>query len=73
MKPLYHVEFPYGEGGLVVEPPPHRDFRINLEWLAQNADEEEVRRIITGAAIILTNTDERVSAALDTAIVWERG
>ena len=77
MAEIMHVVMPYDleEATLIssMERPPHRSVEESLEWLAlEGTMPGERERIITSTALLLEKGAD-LNAALETAIVWERG
>lgn len=75
MPNVAHVAMPYGEMGPIELEPNTRDLpvAVPLHWLIANATQDEVGRIVVGAAILFDAGAGTISQCLDTAIVWERG
>lgn len=81
MRPVIHkmeLSIPYGlkpEELLIDETSPKADWRKQLQWMVDEAEEGEVPRILRAAVeiYVYNNGFRTIGECLDTAIVWERG
>jgi hypothetical protein len=71
------LELPYGLSvpDLVLDSEHDRgaDMDVELEWLRENAGEEELPRILTSAVLLFHAKAGTIGECLRTAVVWERG
>jgi hypothetical protein len=51
----------------------HSSLSHELNWLTQNATEEELPRILTSALVLHQVRKFPIADCLHTAIIWERG
>lgn len=78
MTPTMSITIPFNmtEEELRLEPY-HQTNRVSLkdelQWLVDNADEEELPHILTSAVCLHHHTDDPIAKCLATAIIWTRG
>jgi hypothetical protein len=77
---LYHVKIPYHLTGQELniehgsEGSSNGNFGAMMQVMIDHYKEDEAKRVITAAALLLEKYPHRTLAeALDTAMVWERG
>lgn len=69
-----HIPFDLGLEDVKLDPAAKNSILSNeLEWLTNNATEEELPRILLSASILHEISGEHVADCLHTAIIWERG
>jgi hypothetical protein len=74
MASVHHVISSYTEQeSWELEPGPYRSVEESLEWLAVEGTMNGERERILTSTVILLSKGHDLRAALETAIVWERG